>query len=168
VTENAEAERHLSQTFSAALSVALNIAVQMQHVRAERARHALWESEQQRDETARQLAAERETAAVLWRLVDDPEWIRTRPVEVAEAWASARAWESLDPRAAEARAKFESLFGALYGGDHPVATLVRETGDYAAMATLLPRAVVCVSRRPKPRSWHPTCTPGRSCTCLTR
>ncbi|PXY16509.1 hypothetical protein [Prauserella muralis] len=141
MTENAEAERHLTQSMSAALSVALNIAVQMQYLRADKARRAQHESEQRRREVEQQLAAERETAAVSWRRVDDREWVATRPAEVAEAWASARAWESVDPRAAEARAKFDTLLGALYGETHPAVDVARETEDYTALAALLQRAV---------------------------
>jgi hypothetical protein len=142
MSENAEAERHLSQTLSAALSLALNIALQAQQHRAERARVALRDGEERGRETGAQLAADRETAAVLWRRIDDgPDWVRDHPEELAEAWASARAWETLDPRAAEARAKLDYVLDSFYGTGHPLTRLSRENADHQALAALLQRAV---------------------------
>uniref|UniRef100_UPI003F498B97 DNA translocase FtsK n=1 Tax=Amycolatopsis sp. CA-151526 TaxID=3239921 RepID=UPI003F498B97 len=141
MAENAEAERHVSQAMLAAMSVALGVAVQLQQHRVARARAALAESEERQREIAAQLAAERETAAVLWRRLDDREWIKSRPDEVAQAWASARAWEQLDPRAAEARARLESVLGVLYDQDNPIARMAMETQNYDVLAVLLQRAV---------------------------
>lgn len=155
MTENAEAERHLSQTLSAALSVALNVALQAQQARGNQARRAEADSEEQRHELGRQLAADRETAAVMWRRVDDPHWIRDRPVEVAETWASARAWESVDLRAAEARAKFDTVLDAMYGRENPLIAVARESEDYTALAGLLQRAVeVTPQQAADPRTYE--------------
>lgn len=141
MAENAEAERHISQAMLAALSVALGIGMQIQHQRAAAARRALAESEDRQKELAAQLAAERETAAVLWSKIDDREWVRAHPQQVAEAWASARAWEQVDTRAAEARARFDTLLGALYDVRNPLIDAARDAEDYQALALLLQRAV---------------------------
>jgi hypothetical protein len=141
MAENAEAERHVSQAMLAAVSVALGIGIQVQQHRLQRARAAQMESEERQREIAAQLAAERETAAVLWRRLEDRQWMRDRPDEVAQAWASARAWESLDPRAAEARAKFDLILGAMYDDGNTIARMARDTANYEVLATLLQRAV---------------------------
>jgi hypothetical protein len=141
MSENVEAERHLSQTAAAALSVSLNLALQMQVQRAERARIALQESEIRQREAARRLAAERETAAVLWDRARDSDWIKRNPEQLAQAWASARSWESIDSRAAETRERLERLLLAAYGESHPLAELGIQTNDFSTLADLLQRAL---------------------------
>ncbi|WP_017972431.1 hypothetical protein [Actinopolyspora halophila] len=148
MTESADAERQLSQTMSAALSVALNVAVQAHQRIAEQARKAAFEREEYQRQLGRRLAAERETAAVGWSRVADREWLRTRPDEVAEAWASAAVWEPYDPRAAEARAKLEFAVDAVYGAEHPLVHTARESGDHEALAHLLNRAVETAPEQP--------------------
>jgi hypothetical protein len=155
MSENAEAERQLSQTLSAAMSVALNIALQAQQHRAERARVALRDGEERGRETEAQRVADRETAAVLWRRIDDgPDWLTEHPDEVAEAWASARAWETLDPRAAEARAKLDFVLDSFYGTGHSLTRVSRESADYQALASLLQRAVVDAPEQPDTRYYE--------------
>lgn len=50
--------------------------------------------------TERQLRAERETAAVLWQQFRHFQGPLDHPEQLAQAWASAVAWESYDQRAA--------------------------------------------------------------------
>lgn len=139
---------------SMALSVSLSAAIQVQQRRTQQARQAQRENEQAQREYAEQAAAERETAAVLWRRVDDRDWIREHPEQVAQAWASARAWESLDERAAEAREKFDVLLRRMYGVQHPEAIGAREGEDYSALAQLLSRQVEVTPVGAEARYWE--------------
>lgn len=149
-----DAEQRLSQAMSMALSLALSTAMQVQQRRAQEARQARLEHEQRQREYAEQAAAERETAAVLWRRVEDRDWIREHPEQVAQAWASARAWEPLDERAAEAREKFDVLLRRMYGVEHPEAIGARESEDYSALAQLLSRRVEVTPIGAESRYWE--------------
>lgn len=149
-----DAEGRLSQAMSMALGVALSAARQIQQRRAQNARQVQREQEQAQREYAEQAAAERETAAVLWRRVDDRDWIREHPEQVAQAWASARAWEPLDERAAAAREKFDVLLRRMYGVEHPEAIGAREVEDYNALAQLLSRHVEVTPVGAEARYWE--------------
>lgn len=150
----AEAEQQLSQAMSMALSLALSVAVKARQAQAQQARVAQRENEQRQREFAEQAAAERETAAVLWRRVDDRDWIRDHPEQVAQAWASARSWEPLDPRAAEAREKFDLLLRRMYGVEHERVAAAYDSEDYTALAQLLGRTVEVTPIGAEARYWE--------------
>jgi hypothetical protein len=141
VTESAEAEARLSQSLSAALSVALSMSLVTAQMMAQKSAQAARANQEMQRQLAKQLAAERETAALLWARLDDATWIRQHPREVMDALASARAWEQVDPRAAEAAAKLDFLIGTYYGHGSPFVTVAREAEDHAALAMLLHRAI---------------------------
>lgn len=149
-----DAEARLSQAMRMALSLSLSAAMQVQQRRTQQARQARQQSEQAQREYAEQAAAERETAAVLWRRVGDRDWIRDHPDQVAQAWASARAWEPLDERAAEAREKFDVLLRRMYGVEHPEAIGARDSEDYSALAQLLAREVEVTPVGAEARYWE--------------
>ncbi|GGM81950.1 hypothetical protein GCM10012275_60680 [Longimycelium tulufanense] len=135
-----DAERRVAETLYAALSVAMSVALQAQRLREIRAREALRRSEAEQRHAARQLAAERELAATLWRRAGDLDWVARNPQQVAEAWASARVWSSVDRRAAEALRWFEEELRRRGVNPHVVA-YTQQTEDYAALAMLLRHAV---------------------------
>lgn len=126
--------RHLATMTSAALGVA-QLAQQR---RAERARRAAHHSEANRDATSRQLDAERELAAAQWSRATDPQTAASEPGQVAQAWASARAWEPFDERAGAAREQLEDQLKA-WGIAPEAGNLDRDPGDDAAMAMMLQR-----------------------------
>jgi len=128
--------RQLTVTlFSAALATAQ--AAQM--LRERKARDALRATQQEQANAARQLRADRAAAALLWNKALDPRLTSENPEQLAQAWASAAAWETLDSRAALTTRRLDARLRA--AGVHPdTAQAARGTDDYAALALLLARA----------------------------
>jgi hypothetical protein len=122
---------------SAVLSAALGVARELMRQRAEKAEQARRDGERRQIEIARQLHADRETAAVGWQRVNLRQWFRESPQEVARTWASAATWAPHDPRAREA---FESLnlhLDRLGVHEPEVAQAMRDAGNYDGLAGLL-------------------------------
>jgi len=128
--------RQLTVTlFSAALATAQ--AAQM--LRERKARDTLRATQQEQTHAARQLRADRAAAALLWNKALDPQLASENPEQLAQAWASAVAWETLDSRAALTTRRLDARLRA--AGVHPdTAQAARANDDYAALALLLARA----------------------------
>jgi hypothetical protein len=133
VDETSQRMRQLMMTmFSAALAAAQ--AAQM--LRAHRAREATRAAAAEQAQLRRQLQADRAGAAVLWRRAMDPRLASTHPEQLAQAWSSAVAWETLDARAAATARRMDQRLRA--AGVHPeIVRAARESDDYAALALLL-------------------------------
>lgn len=145
VDETSTRMRQLTMTM---LSAALAAAQAAQMLRARKAREATKAAAAEQAQLRRQLQADRASAAVLWKRAMDPRLASTNPEQLAQAWSSAVAWETLDPRAAATARRLDERLHA--AGVHPeTARAARETDDYAALALLLARAE------------EPTATPGQ-------
>jgi hypothetical protein len=138
MSEVDEATGAMGRQLASMASAAIGVAKLAQRARAERARHAAQQAEAQQAQAARQLAAERELAATGWARADDAEWMAAEPGQVAQAWASAAAWEPVDGRAAAARQAFEDRLRD-YGADIPTEAAADEAGDFTALAMMLQR-----------------------------
>jgi hypothetical protein len=136
VDEVSQRTRQLTMTM---LSAALAAAQAAQMLRAHKAREARRAAAAEQAQLRRQLQADRAGAAVLWKRALDPRWAVTHPEQLAQAWASAVAWETLDARAAATARHLDARLRA--AGVHPeTARAARESDDYAALALLLARA----------------------------
>jgi hypothetical protein len=135
VDETSQRIRQLTMTM---LSAALAAAQAAQTLRARAAREATRAAVAERAQLRRQLHAERAAAAVLWKRAMDPRLASTHPEQLAQAWSSAVAWETLDARAAGTARRLDERLRA--AGVHPeTARAARETDDYTALALLLAR-----------------------------
>lgn len=139
MSEADEVTSTLSRHLAAMASAAMGVAQLAQQRRAQRARQAQHQSDETRAATAGQLHAERELAAAQWAQAGDPRWAAAQPEHVAQAWASAAAWEPFDERAGRARQKFEDMLRG-WGADPQVAAEHVERGDREALALMLNRA----------------------------
>jgi hypothetical protein len=136
VDETSQRIRALTMTL---LSGALAAAQAAQMLRARKAREATKAAAAEQAQLRRQLQADRAAAAVLWKRAMDPRLASTNPEHLAQAWSSAVAWETLDPRAAGVARRLDERLRA--AGVHPeAARAARETDDYAALALLLARS----------------------------
>jgi len=136
VEETSQQMRQLTMTL---LSAALAAAQAGQMLRARKAREALRAAQHEQARAARQLRADRAAAALLWNKALDPRLARDNPEQLAQAWASAAAWESLDSRAAVTVRRLDARLRA--AGVHPqTARTTRDSDDYAALSLLLARA----------------------------
>ncbi|MGH3534571.1 MAG: hypothetical protein ACRDQG_07635 [Pseudonocardiaceae bacterium] len=136
VDETSARIRQLTMTL---LSGALAAAQAAQLLRARKAREAAKAAATEQAQLRRQLQADRATAAVLWKRALDPRLASTNPEQLAQGWASAVAWETLDVRAAGTARRLDERLRA--AGVHPeTVRAARETDDYAALALLLARA----------------------------
>ncbi|SDN13508.1 Ftsk gamma domain-containing protein [Lentzea albidocapillata subsp. violacea] len=138
MTEIDEAQQAIMRKFAMLASLAFSAADLAQRSAARRAAEALRASAERQREAARQIRAQRDLAAVQWSRARDSSLYKD-PDLLAQAWASAKVWEQLDPRAAAALKEFNRRFEKA-GVDPDAATKARETDDYAAMALLLNRA----------------------------
>ena len=135
VDETSQRIRQLTMTM---LSAALAAAQAARALRARAAREATRAAVAERAQLRRQLHAERAAAAVLWKRAMDPRLASTHPEQLAQAWSSAVAWETLDARAAGTARRLDERLRA--AGVHPeTARAARETDDYTALALLLAR-----------------------------
>ena len=136
VDETSQRIRALTMTL---LSGALAAAQAAQMLRARKAREATRAAAAEQAQLRRQLQADRAAAAVLWKRAMDPRLASTNPEQLAQAWSSAVAWETLDPRAAGVARRLDERLRA--AGVHPeAARAARESDDYAALALLLARS----------------------------
>lgn len=136
VDETSQRIRQLTMTM---LSGALAAAQAAQMLRARKAREATKVAAAEQAQLRRQLQADRAGAAVLWKRAMDPRLASTNPEQLAQAWSSAVAWETLDPRAASTARRLDERLRA--AGVHPeTVRAARETDDYAALALLLAHA----------------------------
>jgi len=136
VDETSTRIRQLTMTL---LSGALAAAQAAQMLRARKAREATTAAATEQATLRRQLHADRTAAAVLWKRAMDPRLAHTDPEQLAQAWSSAVAWETLDARAAGTARRLDERLRA--AGVHPeTVRAARETDDYAALALLLARA----------------------------
>jgi hypothetical protein len=108
-------------------------------LRAHKAREARRAAAAEQAQLRRQLQADRAGAAVLWKRAMDPRLASTNPEQLAQAWSSAVAWETLDARAAATARRLDARLRA--AGVHPeTVRAARDSDDYAALALLLARA----------------------------
>jgi hypothetical protein len=136
VDEISQRTRQLTITM---LSAALAAAQAAQMLRAHKAREARRATVAEQAQLRRQLQADRAQAAVLWTRALDPRLAATHPEQLAQAWSSAVAWETLDARAAATARHLDARLRT--AGVHPeTARAARESDDYAALALLLSRA----------------------------
>jgi len=139
MSEVDEASQRIRQLTMTMLSTALAAAQAAQILRARKAREATRAAAVEQAQLRRQLRADRAGAAVLWKRAMDPRLASTHPEQLAQAWSSAVAWETLDARAAGTARRLDERLRA--AGVHPeTARAARETDDYAALALLLARA----------------------------
>jgi len=133
-----EAHQAIMRKFAVLASLAFSAIELAQRDNGRRAAEALRQSIERQREVARQLAAQRDLAAVQWARVRDDTLYRD-PQALAHAWATAKAWEQLDPRAAAALKEFDKRLQDS-GVVPEVAQYARQTDDYAGLALLLNRA----------------------------
>lgn len=137
--ELSEANQSALKTAATVISAATSAAEVAVALAARRAESAADASAGRHRETVRQIEADRETAAVQWQRADDPQLWQGDPAELAQVWASARAWEGLDPRAAAAAAQFEQRLEQA-GIPLPDQSRARGSDELHALALLLQRA----------------------------
>lgn len=141
MSEADEVTSTLSRHLAAMASAAMGVAQLTQQRRAQRARQAQQQSDETQAATAGQLHAERELAAAQWAQAGDSRWAAAQPEHVAQAWASASAWEPFDERAGRARQKFEDMLRG-WGADPQVAAEHVERGDREALQLMLTRSAL--------------------------
>lgn len=138
MSEVDEVTNSMQRQMAGLASAAMGVAQLTQQRRAQRARRAQQQSEQQQQSTASQLRAERELAAAQWKQAGDPQWAAAEPGQVAQAWASAVAWEHFDDRAKQARERLDGMVRE-WGGDPQEAASHIERGDRGALQLMLAR-----------------------------
>lgn len=139
MSEVDEVSQRMRQLTMTMLSAALAAAQAAQMLRAHKARETRRATAAEQAQLRRQLRADRAGAAVLWKRALDPRLAATHPEQLAQAWSSAVAWETLDARAAATARHLDARLRA--AGVHPeTARAARESDDYAALALLLARA----------------------------
>lgn len=120
------------------LSTTLAAAQTEQQLRARKAREALHASQHEQAQVQRQLQVEHEAAVALWnKALSIPAWPARDPEQLAQAWASAVAWETLDRRAADTAARLDERLRATGANPQSIRAARKTAEDYAALARLL-------------------------------
>lgn len=135
--EAGEADQVTRRKMAMLLSLAVSSAEIGMQWRARQVERAARESQQRQQALAEQVRAERETQRVTWhRVLHGDQQLWRDPQQLAEAYGSVTAWETLDRDAARASARMQTTLRQA-GIEPETVRSARESDDYAMLAVLL-------------------------------
>ena len=132
----AEAHAHISNLLRTVVTAAAGAAERRAQRQAEQAREAQRAAAAERRDTEVRIAAERQTAELVYRRAyRDTWWERAKPAEIAEVVMAAGTWAAADPRADDALAQVSERLAERHGLDLDLRSACRSQAGPAGAAT---------------------------------
>lgn len=153
----AEAHAHISNLLRTVVTAAAGVAERRAQRRAEEAREAQRLAEVERREIEQRIAAERQTAELIYRRAyRDTWWDHASEGDIAEVVIAAGTWAPSDPRADDALRQVSERLAERYGLDIDLQTLCRgEAGPAGAADTVSERITETTAVRTDARAFEP-------------
>lgn len=157
VDPTAEAHAHISNLLRTVVTAAAGVAERRTQRRAEEAREAQRLAEVERREIEQRIAAERQTAELVYRRAyRDSWWDRAGEGDIAEVVIAAGTWAASDPRADDALSQVNERLAERYGLDMDLHALCRgETGPAGAADTVRERVADAAAAGTQVRAFEP-------------